>query len=200
MQTVTKLLIKCEQQVHREGWQEPPMVCALVWRPGSVLTMFDAEIPVAAPAPELFMDLLGRNALADPSFGNAVQEELGSSFFGWAHVWMGYYPNSRQVPVERWTATIGKPDNYPDAVEVRIMAVVDLLGRPYLIRRIRGQKPHAYDMFSDTNPFNKIHEGLANLVLGTVKRMPWAADYELDLEEFSIPMLADLIGTTHSVG
>lgn len=200
VETVTKLLIKCEQGVHREGWEQSPMVCAVVWQPGSVLTMYDAEIPVAAPTPEKFMHLLGHNALADPSFGEAVQTEIGSSFFGWAHVWTGYYPTSREMPVDYWTATVGKRDNYPDAVEVRIICAVDLLGRPYLIRRIRGQKPRAYDMFSEVMPFNKIHEGLGNMVLGCVKRMPWAADYELDLEEFALPRLADLAGISHPVG
>lgn len=198
-ETVARLLLKCEQGIHREGWDAQPLICALVWNPGSALTFYDTGIPVHARTPEALVSALGQGALSGPEFGEAVQHELGENFFGWVHVWSGYYPaDYAELPVEQWTTTTGQPPE--SAIEVRLIVVVDLLGRPYTLRRVRGKKPEVFHLDSPIRPFNKIHLGLANMVLGVVRHMPWAADYQFDLEEDAIPRLTDLISVGHPTG
>jgi hypothetical protein len=197
VEIVSQLLRKCEQGIHKEGWDQAAVIAGLVWQPGSKLNMLDTDIRILGRTPHETITQLGKGFLNDPVCGRAVQSELGKSFFGFAHYWEAWQEDSLDLEqTENWMHLHDRPEN---AVEVRMICVVDLLGRPYTIRRVRGRKTIIYNATSEIKPFGSVHDGLAKMVLASVREMPWAADYQLDLELFQLPRLRDLIDD-HSLG
>lgn len=198
VETVTALLRKCEQGVHREGWDQAPIIAGLVWQPASKLTMLDTDIKILGRTPTETISRLGEGFLNDQACGRAVQSELGQSFFGFAHIWEGWQDEKlNMAETEKWMDTHAVP---PNRVEVRIICAVDLLARPYTIRRVRGRKPVIYNANSEIKPFGIVHEGLAKMVLAAVREMPWAADIQLELELLQMARLHDLVQGRHSLG
>jgi hypothetical protein len=180
--TMTQLLRKCEQGVHKAGWDQQPLVVALVWGPGSAMFLYNTGIPVRGKTPADFLNRLGHAFLVDPECGQAVQDDVGQSFFGFAHIWEGF------------------DETTPEHVETRVICVVDLFARPYIVRRRRGKKPEILAMSDAVRGYGDVHRGLAKMVLGSVQQMPWAADYQLELELLLMPQLTDLISAAHSLG
>lgn len=189
--TITQLLRKCEQGVHKEGWDQAPVIAGLVWQPASKLSMLDTDIKILGRSPKETIGKLGDGFLKDSNCGQAVQLELGQSFFGFAHVWEAWQDRTLDLrETDRWMDMHAVP---ADRVEARIICAVDLLARPYTIRRVRGMKPVIYNADSDIHPFGSVHEGLAKMTLAAVREMPWAADYQLNLELFEMARLRALI-------
>jgi hypothetical protein len=155
------------------------------------LIMLDTDIRIMGRTPKETITRLGEGFLEDRACGRAVQAELGQNFFGFAHVWEAWQDESLNLEdTEAWMDVHTVP---PNRVEARIVCAVDLLARPYTLRRVRGRKPEIYNADSSVKAFGSVHEGLAKMTLATVREMPWAADLQLDLELFQMARLHDLV-------
>lgn len=135
----TRLMLKLEQIIHRNGWDEPPRLYAIK-RYNNKLAL-SVEMPVpwqGSPAVNLqniaarmaegdeWGDLLARSIAMIPGF-----DGLLFAFEAWSN-WIA--PSERDG---RMLADI------PGSKEMRGVFVVDVRGGMHLMRRIRGEKPTA---------------------------------------------------------
>lgn len=199
--SVTNLLLKAEQGVHRAGWDQDPFLGVLYWvRPGE-LRLVKSEFPVAAPPGE-FVANFGKMVLSNPAFGAAMVEDLDSRFFGWAFVNEAWsVEQTAQEARERYASDDPSISTLPDRVEIRLITAVDIYARTYMVGRQRGKKPVDWtddERLRDVG--GRIHQGLVDMVLGCVRQNPSFFDRLPDLETLFVPTIDELLDVDDLLG
>lgn len=191
-ETVTKLLLKVEQGVHRDGWDQDAWIGILYWvRPG-VLALANSRIPVVENI-GAWVDYLGKKFLADSDYAKALGEDIDHRFFGWAAVTEAWgIDQTPEQARERYASSDPSIASRPDRVEMRNIHAVDIYARHYMIVRQRGQKPVDWVNEPGLRELaGRVPQGLTNMVLASVRQNPVFADRLLDLETLFIPTIEE---------
>lgn len=196
---VEEMLLRAEDWVHNAGWDQDPFIAMLHWvQPGVLALSKNVGLPIIG-APGAWVKHLGERFLTDPELSQLYAME---DFFGWAFVFEAWMVEETPEEARRRWATDPKISNKPGRVEVRMLTAVDICARQYNIMRQRHQKPTIESPEKDPRTIGfagRIHQGLTNMVLGTVRQVPAFADQLLDLETLFIPTIDESIASAETL-
>lgn len=187
---VDKLLLHAEQGIHRHGWDQAPFLATLEWiRPGA-LVLKSTAVEIQDP-PGAFIQWLGQAHLDHPEVGQALSQDIGDRFFGFAFVCEAWQRETTELEeAKQWQGRSFA--DIPGSKEVRMINAVDIYARTYGIQRIRGEKPVSWSE-GPVDVTGRVMQGLANMVLGAIRQMPYFADRLTDLETLFIASFEDQI-------
>lgn len=162
---VNGLILKVEQGVHHQGWDQDPFLAALRWRPPA-LGLRPIPVPIGNP-PGDFLKALAW-AVQAPSDGDRFAASMppDAGFFGLAFIAEGWL--NEDLEPGQYEALDRPLADIVGSVECRHINAVDITGRAHQVIRVRGRKPE-YQLYS---PGGRVLQALLDMVRVVAARMP----------------------------
>lgn len=172
---MTRHLRNCEADIHRSGWNQPPVLAEIIQLPSGKLIPQVLPMRITDP-PVHYLAFTAEVMTEHPAIARGIAVD-GPDMVALAFCHESWSKNGLVLPAEPGyeitEKTVGTAlADEPGAVQVRSFAVVDIWGRVHHVHRERGQKPLA------GSAEVKIHGGSVNICLAQIlcKVVPYLED------------------------
>lgn len=192
---VKQLLMRAEQGIHRDGWDQEPFMGTLEWLSPHALAMTKIEVKIENP-PGAYIEWLGKLHLDEPEVPQALLDRCRGRFYGMYFACEGWMQATTETEEARRISNAGRSlADIPGSKELRMVHAVDIWGRSYSIHRVRGEKPAMLEDKPSFSVGGRVTEGLRQMTLSVAQLVPEYEEQVSDLKTFFVKDIEEMITT-----
>jgi hypothetical protein len=168
---VNAALLKLEQTLHREGWDQPSRIFTVHTRHNNTMGLTQIPVQIQNPVGE-FIEFMGDRMTDGSEFSRDIIESTVCAIPGFlglllvTEAWSNesISPTEHQVLLQKGLSL----QDLPDTKEVRVIQMVDTFGRVYAVFRLRGEKPRSEPNYGG----GRIHTAMVKMVRAFASALP----------------------------